>query len=263
MILSDNETRIDRLNNMAIAKTIVSILKENTESVSIGVHGDWGAGKSSVLAMVEDELKKLSNPDQNNVSDIDSDYSVIRFNSWQYQGFEDAKIALMRAIVCQLEDTAKVYLEHHPIVHGIDEIKDIGKKLWKNLDKLSLAKNVGKVGVSIATGTAPLAIMEGIISTIKNTVVDQDKVEELIGTIGNLIDTSKEETSGYREMEDFRQNFKQLFEKAHIQKIVVLIDDLDRCLPKVAIETLEAVRIFLTLENTAFIIAADDAMIRY
>lgn len=263
MILSDSETRIDRLNNMAIAKTIVSILKENTESVSIGVHGDWGAGKSSVLAMVEDELKKLSNPDQNNVSDIDSDYSVIRFNSWQYQGFEDAKIALMRAIVCQLEDTAKVYLEHHPIVHGIDEIKDIGKKLWKNLDKLSLAKNVGKVGVSIATGTAPLAIMEGIISTIKNTVVDQDKVEELIGTIGNLIDTSKEETSGYREMEDFRQNFKQLFEKAHIQKIVVLIDDLDRCLPKVAIETLEAVRIFLTLENTAFIIAADDAMIRY
>lgn len=263
MILSDNETRIDRLNNMAIAKTIVSILKENTESVSIGVHGDWGAGKSSVLAMVEDELKKLSNPDQNNVSDIDFDYSVIRFNSWQYQGFEDAKIALMRAIVCQLEDTAKVYLEHHPIVHGIDEIKDIGKKLWKNLDKLSLAKNVGKVGVSIATGTAPLAIMEGIISTIKNTVVDQDKVEELIGTIGNLIDTSKEETSGYREMEDFRQNFKQLFEKAHIQKIVVLIDDLDRCLPKVAIETLEAVRIFLTLENTAFIIAADDAMIRY
>lgn len=85
----------------------------------------------------------------------------------------------------------------------------------------------------------------------------------MIGTIGNLIDTSKEETSGYREMEAFRQNFKQLFEKAHIQKIVVLIDDLDRCLPKVAIETLEAVRIFLTLENTAFIIAADDAMIRY
>lgn len=57
MILSDNETRIDRLNNMAIAKTIVSILKENTESVSIGVHGDWGAGKSSVLAMVDKFLE--------------------------------------------------------------------------------------------------------------------------------------------------------------------------------------------------------------
>ena len=133
MILSDNETRIDRLNNMAIAKTIVSILKENTESISIGVHGDWGAGKSSVLAMVEDELKKLNNPDQNNVSDIDSDYSVIRFNSWQYQGFEDAKIALMRAIVCQLEDTAKVYLEHHPIEHGIDESKILVRNYGRTL----------------------------------------------------------------------------------------------------------------------------------
>ena len=43
----------------------------------------------------------------------------------------------------------------------------------------------------------------------------------------------------------------------------MLIDDLDRCLPAVAIETLEAVRMFLSMENTAFIIAADDAMIRY
>ena len=50
MILSDNETKLDLLNNQAIAKTIVSIIKESKESVSIGVHGDWGAGKSSILA---------------------------------------------------------------------------------------------------------------------------------------------------------------------------------------------------------------------
>ena len=56
MILSDNETRIDLLNNRAIAKTIVSIIRDSKESVSIGVHGDWGAGKSSVLAMVEKEI---------------------------------------------------------------------------------------------------------------------------------------------------------------------------------------------------------------
>ena len=134
MILSDNETRIDRLNNMAIAKTYCINFKRKLRNLFQLVYiGDWGAGKSSVLAMVEDELKKLSNPDQNNVSDIDSDYSVIRFNSWQYQGFEDAKIALMRAIVCQLEDTAKVYLEHHPIVHGIDESKILVRNYGRTL----------------------------------------------------------------------------------------------------------------------------------
>ena len=62
MILSDNETKLDLLNNQAIAKTILSIIKDSNESVSIGVHGDWGAGTSSILLMVENFL----NPESNN-----------------------------------------------------------------------------------------------------------------------------------------------------------------------------------------------------
>jgi predicted KAP-like P-loop ATPase len=44
---------------------------------------------------------------------------------------------------------------------------------------------------------------------------------------------------------------------------VVLVDDLDRCLPPTTISTLEAIRLFLFLQNTAFVIAADDAMIKH
>ena len=56
MILSDNETKVDLLNNEAIAKTIVSLITESkNQPVSIGIHGDWGAGKSSILEMLEDE----------------------------------------------------------------------------------------------------------------------------------------------------------------------------------------------------------------
>lgn len=260
MILSDNETKIDRLNNLAVAKTIVSIIKESKESVSIGVHGDWGAGKSSILAMVEDELKKTV--EDSDVKGETIEFVSIRFNSWQYQGFEDAKIALMSAIVSQLEKKTEIYYKKHKIENGIEEVQKIGKRLWKNLDKLSIAKGIGKVGVSIATGTAPLVLIDGIINAIKDTVTDQDKVGKLIETIGTLV-KNPEEVSGYKEMEEFRNNFKELFDKAHVKKLVVLIDDLDRCLPKVAIETLEAVRMFLTLDNTAFIIAADDTMIRY
>lgn len=58
MILSDNETKVDLLNNEAIAKTIVSLVRESKDQpISIGIHGDWGAGKSSILEMVEDEMK--------------------------------------------------------------------------------------------------------------------------------------------------------------------------------------------------------------
>ena len=51
--LSDQETKVDLLNNEAIARTVVRLILEKPDSpVTIGVHGDWGAGKSSVLEMV-------------------------------------------------------------------------------------------------------------------------------------------------------------------------------------------------------------------
>jgi predicted KAP-like P-loop ATPase len=54
MILSDNETKVDLLNNEAIAATIVKLLRDRPDRpVTIGVHGDWDAGKSSVLEMIE------------------------------------------------------------------------------------------------------------------------------------------------------------------------------------------------------------------
>jgi predicted KAP-like P-loop ATPase len=57
VILTDNETKVDLLNNEAIAKTIIALLREKPERpVTIGVHGDWGAGKSSILEMIESGL---------------------------------------------------------------------------------------------------------------------------------------------------------------------------------------------------------------
>lgn len=44
---------------------------------------------------------------------------------------------------------------------------------------------------------------------------------------------------------------------------MVLVDDLDRCLPETAIQTLEAIRLFVSLPSTAFVIGADEAMIEY
>ena len=285
MILSDNETILDQLNNHAIAETIVSIIKDSKESVSIGVHGDWGAGKSSILAMVENilnpsddntpapvqdgwedwddwnDLENIEEHDLNNDIDPVSGLITVRFNSWQYQGFEDAKIALMSAIVKALQKEAKSYYKKHPVEGGLEKLKKTCGTLWKNLDRLSLAKSVGKIGASLATGTVPLALVDLGFSYAKNVITDDEKRTELFDKAGELL--KKSESTSYKEMAEFRGNYKVLFKSAHIQKLVVLLDDLDRCLPKVAIETLEAVRMFLSLENTAFIIAADDAMIRY
>ena len=55
----------------------------------------------------------------------------------------------------------------------------------------------------------------------------------------------------------------KLLDEAKVDQLVVLIDDLDRCLPATAIDTLEAIRLFLFVPKTAFLIGADEAMIEY
>ncbi len=59
------------------------------------------------------------------------------------------------------------------------------------------------------------------------------------------------------------ESLAELIEVAKIDRLVILIDDMDRCLPKTTIETLEAIRLFLFAKKTTFVIAADEAMIEY
>src|SRR5882724_13273417 len=122
MLLPDNETRVDLLNNEAIASTIVTVLRaQHGHPVTIGVHGDWGAGKSSVLEMIE---AGLSGSD---------DVLCLKFNGWRFQGFEDAKIALIEGIVTGL-------IEKRPVLTKASEaVKDI----LHQIDLLKAAKKPG------------------------------------------------------------------------------------------------------------------------
>ena len=70
-------------------------------------------------------------------------------------------------------------------------------------------------------------------------------------------------TNVAEEINAFRKAFDDLLDKAGVEQLVVLIDDLDRCLPDTAIDTLEAVRLFVFTSHTAFVVAADEAMIEY
>lgn len=249
MILSDNETKYDLLNNEAIAKTVVNLIKEsNNQPISIGIHGDWGAGKSSILEMIEDLFNHTDKDDGKK-------YCCIRFNGWKHQGFEDSKIALMSAIVSEL--TAKENLQ--------ETAKEILGKLWKNINWMTVAKTAGKTALGIATGTAPIAVLSSVRDMLKSTVTTQEGIANAIDVIGGYLKESKitEDTSSNTEFTEFHKNFKELLEKANIKKLVVLIDDLDRCLPDVAINTLEAVRLFMFTGETAFVVAADESMIRY
>lgn len=246
MILTDNETRVDMLNNRAIANTIVKLINESEDRpISIGVHGDWGAGKSSILAMIEEQFPSKK-----------TDTTVcIRFNGWKHQGFEDSKIALMSSILSEITRCRRMTAG----------AKNVAKKLWKNINWISVAKSVGSVAMTATTGLPPIGMLNELVNNLKSSSKDSEKVSNAIEYVGNYLSDAKvfEDISLSKEFSEFQKSFESLLKTTRIKKLIILIDDLDRCLPKVTIETLEAVRLFLFSKSTAFVIAADEAMIEY
>lgn len=246
MILSDNETRVDLLNNEAIAKTIVMLIRERPEHpVTIGVHGDWGAGKSSVLEMIEGAL------------DTESRVLCLKFNGWRFQGFEDAKIALIEGIVTGL-------IEKRPMLTKAgDAVKDI----FRRIDWLKAAKKAGGVAITAYAASHGHG-MTALLATLGNWSTDpakltKENVDAVLSGASDLLKPGSETKNVPEEIAGFRKAFDDLLGKAGIDQLVVLIDDLDRCLPDTAIETLEAIRLFVFTSRTAFVVAADEAMIEY
>jgi hypothetical protein len=247
MILPDNETRVDLLNNEAIANTIVKLLRRLPDHpITVGVHGDWGAGKSSVLEMIEAALN------------ADEKVLCLKFNGWRFQGFEDAKIALIEGIVTGL-------IEKRPaLTKAAAAVKDI----FRRIDWLKVAKKAGGLAFTAYTGI-PAVGLDTLVSKLEGFFADPqnlspDKVGEALSEAKSFLRPGEGETKNVpEEIAAFRRAFDELLKEARIEQLIVLIDDLDRCLPDTAIETLEAIRLFVFTSRTAFVVAADEAMIEY
>lgn len=247
MVLADNETKIDLLNNEAIAKTIIGLLTERADRpVTVGIHGDWGAGKSSILEMIQGTLEGHE------------DLLCLKFNGWRFQGFEDAKIALIEGIVTELIEKRSL------LTKAGDAVKDI----LKRIDWLKVARHGGGLAITALTGVPMPDQIVGVVGMLKGIIADPGKLatkenyDKAVNTVEGLLKDG-ESKHVPKEINEFRKAFDELLDKSGVRQLVVLIDDLDRCLPETAIETLEAVRLFLFTERTAFVVAADEAMIEY
>ena len=183
----------------------------------------------------------------------------LKFNGWRFQGFEDAKIALIEGIVTGL-------LEKRP---GLTKAASVVKDVFRRIDLLKVAKRAGSLAFTVATGIPSPDLIQSVVGTFQALVADpkqtltKDRIEAALEEVKSLTKADTEPKNVAEEIGAFRKAFDDLLEQAAIQQLVVLIDDLDRCLPETAIETLEAVRLFVFTSRTAFVVAADEAMIEY
>jgi predicted KAP-like P-loop ATPase len=140
-----------------------------------------------------------------------------------------------------------------------EEVRSLALRLLRKINWFRLGSKVIQYSVAAATtggmGTI-LPAMTDLPSLAKQAIklfedVDTEKAEEL------LQQETKQSIS--RNIRSFRNEFSELIVKSGFSTI----DDLDRCLPNTIIETLEAIRLFLYVPKTAFILGADERLVKY
>ena len=252
----DNETTRDFLNFSGVADTVAEIIVQaHGRPISIGVSGAWGIGKSSLIKLTRESLTHRPKKEG------EREFIFVEFNAWLYQGYDDARAALMEVIATKLEEEAEKR----------EKALDKAKSLLKRVNWLRVAKLTASSAFAISMGLPPVGLLGELWGLGKKAVGGgadekligdaQAKVSEA-GTAAAGLLNPKEETSPPKEIHALRETFEETLDELGVT-LVVLIDDLDRCLPPTTISTLEAIRLFLFLRNTAFVIAADNEMIKH
>lgn len=152
---------------------------------------------------------------------------VVSTNPWAYDDQDDVKGALISEIL-----------------HGIQsQITDEGVKE-------SVANKAKELLGRISWSRAAVAIAKGALTF----QVDPQEIADIF---------RPKDPAGPDSMAGFNGAYKELLALIpDVQRVVVLVDDLDRCLPDAVTATLEAIKLFLSTEKMVFVLAADQDMVR-
>jgi hypothetical protein len=240
---SDNESSLDFLGFHHLADGVSAIIEnDDLLPLTIGVFGDWGSGKSTLLQMVRTKLEK------------DETTLVLSFNGWLFEGYEDAKTALMGSILDAVTANRKLS----------EKAVSLAGRLLKRVNWMRAAGAGLKYALAFAIGGPPAV---GLAAGADAVTMAKEAAEKLAK------DYTPEEAAKFlkddpgqnaiRGVRAFRDDFAELLKETNIKRLVVMVDDLDRCNPATVIETLEAIKLFLFVPHTAFVLGADERLVRY
>lgn len=248
----DKETNIDYLNFGYIVDLIVEIAmnRELTPS-TIGLYGDWGSGKSSLMKLARDRIEGISKAKKKKVDDTPKTL-CIEFNGWLFEGYEDTKTSLCGTILDKLDDAQRFG----------PEVANKAKDLIKKIDFKKLIGKGVKFGMDYLLTGGIGALTDLTLSSILNSLKDKSGSIET-KDIEDVLAKFKTEEKTRTEIKKFRDDFKQLLEDSKVENVIVFIDELDRCSPDTILDLFEAMRLFLFVDGMSFIIGADERLIQY
>lgn len=222
---SDEPSAVDLLAFAAVAETVVdAILDDALDPVALGVSGAWGSGKTTVLRLVEIAVSGPPKEGEGKVLAVPTD-------PWRYDPTVGAKESLIAGVLDALQK--EIIDTRGPTAEALGLLRRLARRVdWAKAIKVA--------------AKASLAFQ----------LPSLDDITDLVRT-----EPEGDAESEPRGLEAFREEFSTLMaseDLGHVRRVVVLVDDLDRCLPDTVVETLETIRLFLAVPKMAFVIAADE-----
>lgn len=222
----------DDLGRKTIARTIAKEIRATKPPRIIGIYGSWGAGKSFLLSQVIKELLDRNQRDKQQVL-------VCVFNPWLYEMEDGLAPGLIKSL-CNMENQ---FPDNNPPISKtkINEINDIANSLLELLVEIGSALVPGGQSLVRALGKmaqAAINIKSKQDSTLPKLAVDEvkDKMQKLVNAI---LDAAYEQDS----TKEYR--------------LVIFIDDLDRCSPENMVRMFEWLKVHLLVEGCTYVLALD------
>jgi len=218
----DEPAPLDGLDRMHLVGEIATQAATAIPPLVLGVHGDWGSGKTTFMMHVRDTLE--SGPYKNGVV-------TVWFEAWRYQNEPAPVVALLQ--------------EMRRAFSKMEKIKRKFKK-WGEVTLRTLLNNLNDLAKLVQLESLPFSA-EKIQALgeqwekehLENQLVVDSLQQNLQEAIAILLPESKTPTP----------------------RAVIFIDDLDRCNPEMAYRLLEGLKIYLSLKNCVFVLAMNQQVI--
>ncbi|MFY4862386.1 KAP family P-loop NTPase fold protein [Aliarcobacter butzleri] len=224
---SDYKDYKDNLGRDEIAEKYVNFINALDGHHVIALDAPWGSGKSTLIDL-------MCNDFENN-KDV-----FVKYNAWENDYTEEPLISLMSDLFEKFE--AKKYIG-----------KDNCRNLVSNIVKATKLTTKGTLkGLSkIAIGEEATKNLSDACLTIAGTVT-----EEIADNLFKDIDESKKSRKKFKD--ELKNYTNKILEEKSKKKLIIIIDELDRCRPTFAIELLENIKHLFDIENIVFFIAVDN-----
>jgi KAP family P-loop domain len=209
------------------ARALAEIVMESDPQFAIGIFGGWGSGKTTLMRAIEDHLDPSS-------------AVAVQFNAWRYEKEEHLIVPLLDTI----REALVAWGDAHPADHATAK---------------RTAATIGKVTRSILAG---VAVKVGLPHALELSF-DANKALQARQELREEEEEARVPRSFYyASFRALRDAFAGFAGDGAGRRIVVFIDDLDRCLPSNALQVLESMKLFFYLQGFVFVVGLDQEVVQ-